>query len=111
MQILDRLLDEIAVAIPNVAELGSRDPHKEQTLPDVAVPRGLKPGIERLAVHLLFERGEDLYPGIKSDRRRNSERHAQSSMQNVRESEATDAAKPDTEMPEAKPCKQKWGRF
>jgi hypothetical protein len=99
MEVFDRLLNQVAIAIANVAELRRGNADKKQALANIAIARGLEPGIERLAVHLFFERGEDLYPGIKSDRRSNGERHAQSSMQNARERKATGAAKPIQKRP------------
>ena len=79
MQVFDRLLNEIAVAIRHMLEFRSRDAHIEHAFTRVTEARGLEPRIEGLPIYFLFERSQDLYPGIESDRRSNGNRHAQSS--------------------------------
>jgi hypothetical protein len=83
MEVFDGFLNQIAVAVAHVAEFRAGNAHIKHPLACVAVTRGLKPGIEGLAVHLLFQRGKDLNPRIQRSRRRDGERHAKSSITDV----------------------------
>ena len=113
MEVFDGLLDEVAVAIANMAELGRGNAHEQHAFADIAVACGLKPGVEGLAIDLFFERGEDLYPRIESDRRSNGERHAQSSCDKRPEVGSRPAAprSRNAKMPEVNPGVWNQGEF
>ena len=64
-QVVDGLLDQVGILLSQVLELGRRNAHIECFARDVGEPRGLEPGLIRLAVDLLLQRGEDADPLIQ----------------------------------------------
>src|SRR5690349_14597329 len=65
VQVLDRFLDQIAVLVSDVFELGRRYLDDQDLAVCVAVARRLEPRLIRVAVDFLFERLEDASPGVR----------------------------------------------
>src|SRR5277367_3004938 len=78
LQRVDRLLDEVRVAFCDVQKFRSRDAHEEHALLYVAEASGLEPGIERLAIDLLFESAENSHPRIQYSGGGSDKRHSSS---------------------------------
>src|SRR5579872_1582779 len=89
LQVLDRFLNEIAVAVPDMLELRRGNAHEKHALAHIAVARGLEPRVVRLTIDFLFECSQDLDPRIQSNRRGDGERHAQSFSTSVAAAEQT----------------------
>src|SRR5580658_5042456 len=64
LQQIDRFLHQVAVLVANMLELFGGYADVERTACDVTVTGGLQPGFKGLAIHLLFEGCQDLYPGV-----------------------------------------------
>ena len=73
---LDRLVDQVAVAVADMREVFGRDAHEECAVDHAREPHGLKPCLERLPVDLLFERAEDAGPLVRLNKRRRNKRHS-----------------------------------
>ena len=72
---VDGFLNQIAVLVADVLELGRRHADVERAARGVAIARGFEPGLERLTDDLLFEGGQNLNPGIKDGCRRGCKCH------------------------------------
>ncbi len=72
---VDGLLNQVAVLVADVLKLRRGHAHIERAAGDVAVARGLEPGLEGLADDLLFEGRENLEPGIECCCRRSCKCH------------------------------------
>ena len=72
---VDGFLNQVAVLVADVLELRRGHAHIERAAGGVAVARGLEPGLEGLANHLLLQGRENLEPGIESRSRRSCKCH------------------------------------
>ena len=64
-EVLNGLVDVIAVAIADVLEGGGGNAHMQRATVDVREARGLQPGLKALTIDLLFQRAEDPNPLVQ----------------------------------------------
>jgi hypothetical protein len=65
LEVFDGLLDEVAVGLANLLELGRRNADVKRLARDVGEAGRLQPGVEPLTVHLFLERSKDSHPGVE----------------------------------------------
>ena len=75
-KVIDRLLDEVTVAVADVGEVLRRDAHEHRPGNDARETRGLQPCLVGLPVDLLFKRTQNAKPVIQNCRWRWNERHS-----------------------------------
>ncbi len=75
LELVDGLLNQIAVPIADMLEVSGRNAHEESPAIEMAHPRGLEEGIEGLPIDLFFQRTEDACPWVDDGRAGWNKRH------------------------------------